>query len=67
MVSFRALAELAASLSEQGHLVTIIRTADPSAPMAWNTDRMVGATVEHVAEGGSVVTSDAREWKVVGQ
>lgn len=64
MVTFRELAELAAALSAKGQLVTIIRTADPSAPLVWNTVGMVGATVDHVAEGGCVVTSDGREWTV---
>lgn len=64
MVTFRELAELAAALSAKGHLVTIIRTADREAPMVWHTVGMVGAAVDHVAEGGCVVTSDGLEWTV---
>lgn len=63
-MTFRELAELAAKLSADGHLVTIIRTADREAPMVFHLDNMVGATVDHVAEGGCVVTSDGREWGI---
>jgi hypothetical protein len=62
-----ALAQLAVDLIAKGHLVTIIRTSDRSAPLVWHSDSMVGAAVDHVSAGNCVVTSDGRAWGLDGQ
>lgn len=62
-----ALAQLAVGLITKGHLVTMIRTSDRSAPLVWTSESMVGATVDHVPAGDCVVTSDGRSWGLDGQ
>ncbi len=62
-----ALAQLAVDLIAKGHLVTMIRTSDRSAPLVWTSESMVGATVDHVSAGDCVVTSDGRGWGLDGQ
>lgn len=62
-----ALAQLAVDLIAKGHLVTMIRTSDRSAPLVWTSESMIGATVDHVSAGDCVVTSDGRGWGLDGQ
>lgn len=67
MNTWPALTLLAVDLTAKGHLVTMIRTSDRSAPLVWTSESMVGATVDHVAAGDCVITSDGRAWGVDGQ